>query len=122
MDLDRYDIFIIQADDTIENALQKIEANKYRTLIVIDKTSRVLGTLTDGDIRKALIAKRSQLAPVYDFMNTRFRAVTIDHQEVGKIIFAEHFYINLIPILNQEGLLQGILYRDKVMAEDRIVS
>lgn len=115
-----YDIFVIKSDDIIENALRKIEANKYRTLIVIDEAHRVLGTLTDGDIRKALIAKRSLLAPINDVMNTRYYSVTVDNTQQGQAIFVEHFYINIIPVINDKGILQDILYRNKFNVTDKV--
>lgn len=111
-------IFMIEADDIIENALRKIEANKYQTLIVIDENFKVLGTLTDGDIRKALIAKRSLLAPIYDVMNTRFFSVTETHRNKADDIFNEHFYINLIPVIDDQGVLIDILYRSKFYVTD----
>ena len=111
MSLEEFNPFTIQADATIQTALLKIEENKYQTLIVIDDKFRVLGTLTDGDIRKALISKRSLLAPVYDVMNTNYKSVV--NKDDAKTIFAKHFYINLIPVISEQGILQALAYRDK---------
>lgn len=111
MNLDELTPFTIKADATIDIALLKIEENKYQTLIVVDDQLRVLGTLTDGDIRKALISKRSLYAPVFDVMNTNFKSVVNKNDAQG--IFAKHFYINLIPVISDQGILQAIAYRDK---------
>ena len=46
---------IINRTDSIQNALVKIQENNKGFLIVIDKDNKVLGTLTDGDIRRQLI-------------------------------------------------------------------
>lgn len=118
MDVAPNELFVIQADEIIENALKKIEANKYRTLIVTDEQLKVLGTVTDGDIRKALLAKRSLLAPIYDVMNTHFLSVQLDQLKKAASIFAEHFYINLIPVVNEKGILVEVLCRDKFPATE----
>lgn len=39
-------------EDTVLAALQKISANKAGFVIVVDESGRVLGTITDGDIRR----------------------------------------------------------------------
>lgn len=111
MDIDEFKPFTIYADANLQSALIKIEENKYQTLIVIDNEMRVIGTISDGDIRKALISKRTLLAPVVDVMNTSYKSITTKEQ--AKDIFDKHFYINIIPVISELGILQDIAYRDK---------
>jgi mannose-1-phosphate guanylyltransferase / mannose-6-phosphate isomerase len=47
--------YIINETQSIRNALLKIENNNKGFLIVVDEHSKVVGTLTDGDIRRKLI-------------------------------------------------------------------
>jgi mannose-1-phosphate guanylyltransferase / mannose-6-phosphate isomerase len=47
--------FIISSSDSILNALKKIDNNNKGFLIVMDN-NKVVGTLTDGDIRRQIIA------------------------------------------------------------------
>ena len=42
-------------DETLFDALQKISDNKKGFLVVISHKNRLIGTLTDGDIRRAII-------------------------------------------------------------------
>lgn len=111
MNIEEFKPFTIKADASLQSALLKIEENKYQSLIVIDDNLRVIGTISDGDIRKALIARRTLLAPVLDVMNTNYKSIT--KKEHAKEIFEKHFYINLIPVISELGVLQDIAYRDK---------
>lgn len=52
---DKLKPFVINGNITIIEALHKIDQNKKGFLIVVDKEGVVLGTLTDGDIRRAFI-------------------------------------------------------------------
>lgn len=113
MDYTKQMLFTVSYDESVQYALEKIEANQYQSLIVIDENSRVLGTLTDGDIKKALTAKRSLMAPIYDVMNTHYQAVSPENLLQAQHIFSKHFYVNLIPVINDEGILQDIIQRDK---------
>ena len=53
-------IFTVNVEDTAFEALEKIELNKYGTVIVL-KGEKVVGTLSDGDIRKILLSHHMRL-------------------------------------------------------------
>ena len=46
---------MITKDTKIIQAMKKLAATGLRCLIVADKKKKLLGTLTDGDIRRAII-------------------------------------------------------------------
>ena len=45
----------INENDTIKNSIKKLNLSGKRTLIVVDKKNKLLGTLSDGDIRKSIL-------------------------------------------------------------------
>ena len=46
---------IISKDFKLIQAMKKLASTGLRCLIVVDKKKKLLGTLTDGDIRRAII-------------------------------------------------------------------
>ena len=48
-------MFVAGIDATIIDSLKKIDTNKKGFLIIVDFDDKVVGTLTDGDIRRAFI-------------------------------------------------------------------
>jgi len=46
---------LISKEVTILEAIKKLNIIKYKTLIIIDKNKKILGTVTDGDIRRGLL-------------------------------------------------------------------
>ena len=46
---------VINENDTLKYALKKMNSNGLKCLFVIDKDFILLGTLSDGDIRRLLI-------------------------------------------------------------------
>lgn len=50
-------------------AVQAIEASRRRIAIVVDEQGQIAGTLTDGDIRRCLLAGGSLNTPVSEAMN-----------------------------------------------------
>jgi dTDP-glucose pyrophosphorylase len=49
------DSILLKTNDTIKKALKVIDDGTLRIAIVVDSNRRVLGTLNDGDIRRALL-------------------------------------------------------------------
>tara|TARA_B100000795_G_C22805767_1_gene444803 strand:- start:2768 stop:3082 length:315 start_codon:yes stop_codon:yes gene_type:complete len=66
----------ISKDLTIYDALVHIESNRHRSLIVMDG-EKVCGTLSDGDIRRAIINRVLLDVKIKNIMN-------LDFQFVGK--------------------------------------
>lgn len=50
---------LIQNSTTLFSALEKLQDLLGACLIVIDKKKKLLGTLTDGDIRRAILKKKN---------------------------------------------------------------
>jgi CBS domain-containing protein len=101
-------LYVVDQHDTIETAMALIEQNRHRSVIVQDEHRMVVGTLSDGDIRKALLDHRLLSTPVHQVMNTNFIAMTPEEAHRAKAIF-ESGHIFLIPLVNDQGRLLRIL-------------
>lgn len=78
------------------------------TLIVVDDAGSVRGTVTDGDIRRGLIAGHDTSAPVELIMNTRFTAL---HPAQGpkEIAAARERGMKLLPEVDADGRLVSVI-------------
>ncbi|MBD5224023.1 MAG: NTP transferase domain-containing protein [Bacteroidales bacterium] len=94
--------YIITKDQNIINALTTLNKlrNTSMTLFVIDSAKRMVGTLTDGDIRRALINGASLTTPIEQIMFTHFSYIK-KNNEVKKLKEFRHKGITLIPRLNE---------------------
>lgn len=61
--------FLTYPDATVVDALQKIDKNSQGILFVIDKNNRLIGSITDGDIRRWLIKTGDLQAKIDGLMN-----------------------------------------------------
>lgn len=107
-------LFTIDGDASVEMALQKFEDNNHATLIVIDDNGHAIGSITDGDIRKALIDHRLLNIPVRDVMNTDFLFARKGDEAEASEVFKKHFYVRLLPVVDDVGLLCGIVLREEI--------
>lgn len=98
----------ITPKDTLMAALQTINASKVQVALVVDQEDRLLGTVTDGDVRRALLKDGDLSEPVENFMNVKPITASInDHPEA---IFAmmRRKVIRHVPILDENGKVVDI--------------
>ena len=57
------DMYTIPHTATIRDAMEKIEANKHRAVVVIDGEGCVVGLVSDGDVRRAFLHDAMQISP-----------------------------------------------------------
>ncbi len=99
---------VVRDTDTLEEALVTIENNRYRSVIVLNETDVVVGTLSDGDARKSVLDHRLLSTPVHRVMNLNFIALTASDKDKAKAIFDET-HVFLIPVIDQHGRLVDVL-------------
>ena len=93
---------LIKTNSTIQDALVKLQNSSLKCLIVTNKKNILLGTINDGDVRRAILknAKLSSKIVKYYKKNCYF----IRYREISKINTSEKLKklkINLIPIVDK---------------------
>ena len=102
--MNKFSNFIISSDATILSALKKLskvqDVSKL-ILFVIDKNKRVIGTLTDGDIRRSLIKNESLDLNIFEICNKNFEYLRDNNKYVDlKKIKKDKQSIKMLPVLN----------------------
>jgi len=92
-------MFIFE-NESIIDALNKINNNNSGTVIVVDDNNKLLGTLTDGDIRRALIDNIPLNNSIKNIYNSQCKYVYENYniEEVKDIVKS---YIKVVPILSE---------------------
>lgn len=96
---------IISKDKTLLQALEQINGlrNEPLVLFVVDEHERMVGTLTDGDSRRALIAGGSVNEQVEHAMHKAFNYMKADDVDnVKEIKRQRELKMRLVPVLDVE--------------------
>ena len=99
------ELILIDHDKTIQDALEKIIYNKIRT-IFITKKSKVIGTISEGDILRSLFEKKNLQTPLINIINKNFKYLEEKNatvKEVKKIF--KKFSVLIVPVLDKKGKL-----------------
>lgn len=102
----------LSKDKTLLDALTQINslAPDPLVLFVVDGENRMLGTLTDGDSRRALIVGASVDDKVEKVMHTNFKYMKLDEiNDVKKIKRQKELKMKLVPVLDNDMHIVDII-------------
>lgn len=106
------DKHIISKNLSLIEALSRLNdiANGPLVLFVVDENSRMVGTLTDGDSRRALIAGASVNDKAEQIMHRDFNYMTFDNiADVNEIKRLKRLKMKLIPVLDNNKYIVDII-------------
>ena len=111
-----FDQYTILHNQTILDALKKINTNKKGFIIVLQDDGKVMGTLTDGDIRRALINGYGLDSIVSASVNTSYKYMS-DHVHFDEVIdIFKDEKIDFLPVITEVGMLYNIITKDAMNA------
>jgi dTDP-glucose pyrophosphorylase len=107
---------IILKDISLLEALSRINnlAPEPLVLFVVDNDGRMVGTLTDGDSRRALIAGASVNDKVETIMHHNFNYMKVEElDDVKELKRQKKLRMSLVPILDKEHHIAEIINLEK---------
>lgn len=105
----------IQSHDSLKEALVKInEIPESLTLFVIDKNGKLIGSLTDGDIRRGLIKGLGMNSPLTDFMNKHFYFIQQGRYRAKDIEEIHKKQLRLVPLLDTKMRIKKLYNFKKI--------
>lgn len=90
-------------------ALDILGDNVSRTLFVVDDANRLVGSLTDGDIRRGLLNGLEISEPIAYYMNKKFKFLKNSDDNLELIRSYREAEINLIPLIDDDYHLLDVL-------------
>lgn len=102
---------ILSGSATVREALSRLNALSGRnmTLFVLDQTGRLAGSLTDGDVRRALIRGVNPDDSVMEACRTECMRIRDDEPRYKRVAEAKRRGIALLPLTDSEGYVVGLL-------------
>lgn len=109
--------YLVRQEISILEALKALNelSNDVLTLFVVDDDDRMIGTLTDGDIRRSLIEGVALSMPVFDIMHRNFSYLPITQVDCTESIhqFRDKGIV-LLPVLDRDFRIHKIYNLKKI--------
>lgn len=107
-------------DAPLVEAVREIEASSRRIAVVVGANQRLLGTLTDGDVRRCLLAGGSLGTPVRDAMNDT-PLTAIEGSPSGYLLdLMRRGNILAVPIIDSHGRFLRLVHLTDLALEHEV--
>ena len=107
--------YLIVKNKKVKDALILIDKNGGRTCFVIDEKKRLLGSLTDGDIRRNIYKRKKNInEKVYKFCNKKTKYLIQDNFDKKKVkqIFIRR-RIDIIPVVDDKKRIVEVILKSE---------
>ncbi len=99
---------LVQPSHSIRQTVEVIDRSALKVALVVDASSRLVGTVTDGDVRRALLKGLQLEEPVEQIMSLHPYSVKpgTSREDVLRLMKAHE--IKHVPVVDDRGILRGL--------------
>lgn len=101
---------------SLRQAMEVIDHSGLGIACITSETGKLLGVLTDGDVRRALLQERPMSDPVHSFMvsSPLYGSEQARHTELLTIM--QNHSVRQLPIIDNKGILKNIVLLREVVS------
>jgi len=107
--------FIITSDKSIRDAMKCIDNNWREVALVSDSDHRIVGVITDGDVRRGLLRGLDMGSPATGIMTQTFFSVGGDADRTTVLDMMKARSIRHVPVLDDRQRLIGIHFLEELI-------
>lgn len=109
--------FLVNTDATVLQAMKQLEETAHKVLFVVDRERRLIGSLTDGDIRRWVLAEGSLQDTIEQVCNKSPYHVGQDYdlERVRDVMFERN--IGCVPVANDARQIVELLFWESVFKD-----
>jgi dTDP-glucose pyrophosphorylase len=111
----RFDRCRVSAQARIIDAMRSLESSQARIVLLTDEGGRMLGTVTDGDLRRALLGGATLESPLLPCASPRFVSVGPEAGRAEVMDLMQARRIQQVPVLDAEGRVVGLHLLDELL-------
>ena len=100
---------------TIREAIAVIDSGQLQIALVVDERGRLLGTVTDGDVRRAILRGASLEAPVQEIMSTAPTTARESDSRETMLALSKGKQVHQLPLLDESGCVVGLQTIDHIL-------
>jgi dTDP-glucose pyrophosphorylase len=110
---------LISPADSILRTLAIIDRSALQIAFVVDENNCLLGTVTDGDIRRGILKGLSLDSNIIQVMNKNFSFSRVEDGREKALAIMSNKSLHQLPVIDRNGCLVGIQTIDSLMAETK---
>ncbi len=99
---------LVPLNGCLLDAVTAIERSKNKIALIVDEHRRLHGTVTDGDVRRALLRGADLNSPVCDAMNPKPRVARPGFESSALLELVRKDLCRDVPIVDESGCVVGL--------------
>lgn len=99
---------LVEPATSLRDAIRILDKEALRIVLVVDEKRKLLGTLTDGDVRRALLLGRSIETPISEVMATQPKVADASWSKARLLAEMEKHRLLQLPIVDKQGIIIGM--------------
>ena len=93
----------LSAAATVRDAVQTIDRNRLGVALIVDEAGRLVGTVTDGDVRRGLLREKTLESPVVEVMSSSPITASADASPEALRQLMKVRGVRHVPIVDSSG-------------------
>ena len=110
---------LVNSGVTLEQAIEVLDKAALRIALVVDENDKLLGTLTDGDVRRALLKHLPLETPVNQVMNAHPKTAKQGWTESRILTLLEQHELLQLPLIDGDGRVVGLANLHDILNKSR---
>jgi dTDP-glucose pyrophosphorylase len=106
---------LIRPDATLRQAIERIDAGGMQIALVVDAEHRLLGTISDGDVRRGILRGVALDAPASGVMNRAPTTAAPGEDRELLLAMMNARQLHRIPVVDSAGVLLGLETLDELV-------
>lgn len=116
---------LVSEQTPLLEATKVLDASSLQIILVVDEDRKLLGTITDGDIRRGILKGISFSEPVQKIMNSNPTAARIDDSRANILAEMKRKKIHHMPLVDEQRRVVGLDTLDELInplaKENRVI-
>ena len=106
---------IVEQETPLGEAIARIDQTGLQIALVLDRQRRLLGILTDGNVRRAILGGRSLQTPVSEVMTKNPTAVHAETSREAMLAILRRTTFHHLPLLDSSDCVVGLVTLDELI-------
>lgn len=106
--VDDYARCVVRESATVKEAVENLNGSGLRICLVVTSDGCLLGVVSDGDVRRGLLAGEGLDSPVKAVLNQNFSSAVIGTSAAQLVRLAREHEVTHLPIVDGMGKLAGL--------------
>jgi len=113
--MDKWENILIKSDTSIFDVMRIIDCEGSQIVVVVDDEKKILGVVTDGDIRRGILRKLDLSLSVEKIMNTNPFVASVNMHDDQILLGMQERWLRHAPIVDDNRKIIGLKTADDLL-------